>query len=492
MRVAKTRASDVCKEPWAGASTPTYSRPYIETSGAQLLSDPGLLDKLHAEAVEQRPAVLFIDQADDVIATSPFVPQPDIAARLRSVLAGGDEHVSDVVLFAATDAIENVEPTLLRTGGFDEQIELAAPATAGAPATPAIPGRISALVTPTVTASIEGDDSATFVLDYEALKARTKVQSLSVTISNNGLLSAINSDAQDKTADVITNTASAVFSLGRAVALGIAPRPGGGQKEYQVAAPPEAKTFCPFYLKPRLDRKKALEASLTAEKQKDSKRTDKASDIADQKSQIASLRGDVSFYKDAGSASLLAEAKRKLYRAEEHLTQMSKDLDALGPSATAETQTKIAALKAQLTFTTTTSFVPTASVHVRKLGIDDAPEIKQTIFGAPTSRASRLASMTACLDTNSASNVGSRSTRFCCALCQASSFLHHSVTFCTPSSGLVITSYITRAISLSCAISAGETTWFFQIHPQSTNLLPLCPSTICESLAIEYVTTFAR
>jgi transitional endoplasmic reticulum ATPase len=101
---------------------------YVEASGARLVSDPGLLDKIHAEAVEQRPAVLFIDQADDAIATTPFATQSGIAARLRALLAGGEEHVSDVVLLAAIDAIENVEPMLLRAGGFDEQIALAAPA----------------------------------------------------------------------------------------------------------------------------------------------------------------------------------------------------------------------------------------------------------------------------------------------------------------------------------------------------------------------------
>jgi transitional endoplasmic reticulum ATPase len=102
---------------------------YFEASGVQLLSDPSLLDKLHAEAVEQRPAVLFIDQADDVITTNPFRTQSDVTARVRSVLAGGEERVSDVVLLVAANAIENVEPTLLRAGGFDEQIGLAAPAS---------------------------------------------------------------------------------------------------------------------------------------------------------------------------------------------------------------------------------------------------------------------------------------------------------------------------------------------------------------------------
>jgi transitional endoplasmic reticulum ATPase len=102
---------------------------YIETSGAQLFVDPGLLDKVHAEAVEQRPVVLFIDQADDVLATRSFGPAQDVALKLQTLLAGEAEHGNDVVLIAATNSIENVEPALLRAGGFDEQIELAAPAS---------------------------------------------------------------------------------------------------------------------------------------------------------------------------------------------------------------------------------------------------------------------------------------------------------------------------------------------------------------------------
>jgi transitional endoplasmic reticulum ATPase len=99
---------------------------YIEVSGAHLLSDPGLLEKLHAEAVELRPTVLFVDQADHVIATRQFGPHPSVAARLQSVLAGGEEHVSDVVLIVGADSIENIDPALLGGRGFDEQVALAA------------------------------------------------------------------------------------------------------------------------------------------------------------------------------------------------------------------------------------------------------------------------------------------------------------------------------------------------------------------------------
>lgn len=102
---------------------------FFETNGAKLLADPAALDKLYAAAAEQRPAALFIDDADAVIAARQFGLAPDLVARIEALLRG-DEGFSDIVLIAATAHIDRVEPALLRVGRFDEQIELTAPTSA--------------------------------------------------------------------------------------------------------------------------------------------------------------------------------------------------------------------------------------------------------------------------------------------------------------------------------------------------------------------------
>jgi transitional endoplasmic reticulum ATPase len=103
---------------------------FLSVAGPDLLSQRDRLARLYTEALDLRPAIVFVDEADDVITDRRIAAAPDLVNRLLTTMDGTVAKASDVVFVAATNHPDRVDPALLRAGRFTEKIELAAPVPA--------------------------------------------------------------------------------------------------------------------------------------------------------------------------------------------------------------------------------------------------------------------------------------------------------------------------------------------------------------------------
>jgi transitional endoplasmic reticulum ATPase len=98
-----------------------------------MVTDRGRLAEVYKEAKETRPAIVFIDEADDLLRARQFSGTPDLTNKLLSLMDGAEEKVADVVFIAATNHPEEVDPALLRAGRFTEKVFFSPPASDAVP-----------------------------------------------------------------------------------------------------------------------------------------------------------------------------------------------------------------------------------------------------------------------------------------------------------------------------------------------------------------------
>ena len=100
---------------------------FLKTTGADLLANPSSWDRLVRDAKDLRPAIVFIDEADDVLRdrrVSGFAP---LTNRLLCTLDGADGRVPDVTYICATNFPDALDPGVLRGGRLEERIEFCVP-----------------------------------------------------------------------------------------------------------------------------------------------------------------------------------------------------------------------------------------------------------------------------------------------------------------------------------------------------------------------------
>jgi transitional endoplasmic reticulum ATPase len=101
---------------------------FVSASGNDLLSHPGRIDDVLKEASELRPCIVFIDEADDVLAergSNPYASS--VTNKLLTAIDGAGGKVPDVVFIAATNLPETMDSAALRGGRFTEKIEFMLP-----------------------------------------------------------------------------------------------------------------------------------------------------------------------------------------------------------------------------------------------------------------------------------------------------------------------------------------------------------------------------
>jgi transitional endoplasmic reticulum ATPase len=103
---------------------------FLFVAGPELVYDRHRLTRLYSEAMDLRPSIVFIDEADDVLADRRIAAAPDLVNRLLTVMDGTCAKAPDVVFIAATNHPERVDPALLRAGRFTEKIPFAPPTEA--------------------------------------------------------------------------------------------------------------------------------------------------------------------------------------------------------------------------------------------------------------------------------------------------------------------------------------------------------------------------
>ncbi|MFA7322239.1 MAG: AAA family ATPase [Dokdonella sp.] len=101
---------------------------FLSVSGNELLSNAGRIDEVMKEASELRPCIVFIDEADDVLAqrgSNPYTSS--ITNKLLTATDGAGGKVPDVVFIAATNLPEAMDTAAMRGGRFTEKIEFTLP-----------------------------------------------------------------------------------------------------------------------------------------------------------------------------------------------------------------------------------------------------------------------------------------------------------------------------------------------------------------------------
>ncbi|MBC5767630.1 AAA family ATPase [Ramlibacter albus] len=95
---------------------------FLPATGAELARDPRKLDALHNKAMELRPAIIFVDEADELLRDRAYSPATDSTNKLLTLMDGVHDRVRDVVWVAATNNPDQIDGALLRGGRFTEKV----------------------------------------------------------------------------------------------------------------------------------------------------------------------------------------------------------------------------------------------------------------------------------------------------------------------------------------------------------------------------------
>jgi len=100
---------------------------FLTATGAELSRDVSALDKIYRRAMDLRPALVFIDEADELIQDRGYSAATHATNKLLTLMDGAMDRVRDVVWIAATNNVEQVDTALLRGGRFTEKVSFELP-----------------------------------------------------------------------------------------------------------------------------------------------------------------------------------------------------------------------------------------------------------------------------------------------------------------------------------------------------------------------------
>jgi transitional endoplasmic reticulum ATPase len=100
---------------------------FLASTGAELSRDVAALGRLYAKAKEQRPAIIFVDEADELLRRREFSANTEATNKLLTLMDGAADRVRDVVWIAATNHLDQIDPAVLRGGRFSEKVAFELP-----------------------------------------------------------------------------------------------------------------------------------------------------------------------------------------------------------------------------------------------------------------------------------------------------------------------------------------------------------------------------
>lgn len=100
---------------------------FLSTTGQKLMNDANELEKLVNRASDLRPCIIFIDEADDILADRASNPYGKSATNNLLALVDGDRALKDVMFVAATNFEEALDAAAIRGGRFAEHFEFRRP-----------------------------------------------------------------------------------------------------------------------------------------------------------------------------------------------------------------------------------------------------------------------------------------------------------------------------------------------------------------------------
>lgn len=101
---------------------------FIATSGKDILSDAKRLEQIRRKASDLRPAIVFIDEADDILGDRRMSGMKLHTNELLATIDGAGEPLHDVVWVLATNDVDSLDDAVIRR--FPMKIELPVPGLA--------------------------------------------------------------------------------------------------------------------------------------------------------------------------------------------------------------------------------------------------------------------------------------------------------------------------------------------------------------------------
>jgi len=100
---------------------------FLSTTGTDLIARPDEWEKLVRKAKDQRPAIVFIDEADSILADRHHSHVAALTNRLLATIDGTGGRTPDVVYIAATNHPDQLDPAVLRGGRFATRVPFEVP-----------------------------------------------------------------------------------------------------------------------------------------------------------------------------------------------------------------------------------------------------------------------------------------------------------------------------------------------------------------------------
>jgi transitional endoplasmic reticulum ATPase len=95
---------------------------FLSTTGNDLINDAKEIDRILKEARDIRPCIIFIDEADDILANRKGSNVTSVTNKLLTAMDGAGGKIKDIVYIAATNHPDHIDPAALRGGRFTEKL----------------------------------------------------------------------------------------------------------------------------------------------------------------------------------------------------------------------------------------------------------------------------------------------------------------------------------------------------------------------------------
>lgn len=93
----------------------------LQTTGGSLAT-PDAIDRLLRRAKDIRPAIIFVDEADDLLGDRAYGTDRSLRNHLLTAIDGASGHVKDILWIAATNHPELLDPAAVRGGRFTDKL----------------------------------------------------------------------------------------------------------------------------------------------------------------------------------------------------------------------------------------------------------------------------------------------------------------------------------------------------------------------------------
>lgn len=100
---------------------------FFPLAGPDIVRDPDIIEKTLKKVRNARPAIIFIDEADDLLGDRASSPYKAATNKLLAAMDGADGRLTDLLWIASTNFPEASDAAVVRSGRFTEKIKFHKP-----------------------------------------------------------------------------------------------------------------------------------------------------------------------------------------------------------------------------------------------------------------------------------------------------------------------------------------------------------------------------